>query len=191
MICAPSKDSDQPGHLSSLIRAFAVRFLRSLDSHDPSYRQRRLWSDLGRGPVWYDAHAILLVLSYAGSVFVLLSLWMTILCMFLFSTVKTLTSECFKIFFVSNLYREGFWCYLLTAKDSVAIAEKIVLLVTSFSVQAFEVIIDCDNFLLHTIPYCEGSTVICIFYCTLKSSVTTCIFLNTFLKRFMPFYFYT
>ena len=44
MVCAPSEDSDQPGHSPSLIRVFAVL----------SYRlsaQRRLWSD------WADAKA--------------------------------------------------------------------------------------------------------------------------------------
>ena len=29
MTCAPSKDSDQPGHLHSLIRVFAVRSMGS------------------------------------------------------------------------------------------------------------------------------------------------------------------
>ena len=29
MICVPSEDSDQPGHLPSLIRVFAVRFMGS------------------------------------------------------------------------------------------------------------------------------------------------------------------
>ena len=49
MTCAPSEDSDQPGHPPSLIRVFAVR---SKDSQGPklsSRGQRKLWSD------WADA----------------------------------------------------------------------------------------------------------------------------------------
>ena len=45
MACAPSENSDQPGHPPSLIRVFAVR---SKDSQGPkasSSGQRRLWSD--------------------------------------------------------------------------------------------------------------------------------------------------
>ena len=51
MTCVPSEDSDQPGHLPSLIRVFAVRMKKAWDL---SYRfspQRRLWSD------WADAQA--------------------------------------------------------------------------------------------------------------------------------------
>ena len=39
--CVPSEDSDQPGHLPSLIRVFAMRFMNSLGPK----RQRRLLSD--------------------------------------------------------------------------------------------------------------------------------------------------
>ena len=49
--CAPSEDSDQPGHLPSLIRVFAVRSMGSYGSKLSSCRQRRLWSD------WADAQA--------------------------------------------------------------------------------------------------------------------------------------
>ena len=51
MACAPSENSDQPGHPPSLIRVFAVR---SKDSQGPmasSSGQRRLWSD------WANAQA--------------------------------------------------------------------------------------------------------------------------------------
>ena len=51
MACAPSKDSDQPGHPPSLIRVFAVRMKKALVLSYPKSAQRRLWSD------WADAQA--------------------------------------------------------------------------------------------------------------------------------------
>ena len=42
MTCAPSEDSDQPGHPSSLIRVFAVRSIGSLGPNVSSCGQRRL-----------------------------------------------------------------------------------------------------------------------------------------------------
>ena len=49
--CAPSEDSDQPGHPPSLIRVFAVRMKKAWVLSYPSSAQRRLWSD------WADAQA--------------------------------------------------------------------------------------------------------------------------------------
>ena len=49
--CAPSEDSDQPGHLPSLIRIFAVRMKKAWVLSYPLRAQRRLWSD------WADAQA--------------------------------------------------------------------------------------------------------------------------------------
>ena len=49
--CAPSEDSDQPGHLPSLIRVFAVRFMGNWGPKLSSCGQRRLWS------YWADAQA--------------------------------------------------------------------------------------------------------------------------------------
>ena len=51
MACAPSKDSDQPGHLLSLISVFAVRMNKAQVLSYPLSAQRRLWSD------WVDAQA--------------------------------------------------------------------------------------------------------------------------------------
>ena len=50
MTCAPSEDSDHPGHLPSLIRVFAVRLKKgwSLATHKA---HSELWSD------WADAQA--------------------------------------------------------------------------------------------------------------------------------------
>ena len=63
--CAPSEDSDQPGHPPSLIRVFAVRMKKAWVLSYPLSAQRRLWSD------WTDAQAgqtvTLLVLSCRGS----------------------------------------------------------------------------------------------------------------------------
>ena len=49
--CAPSEDSDQPGHLPSLIRVFAVHMKKPWALNYPLSTQRRLWSD------WADAQA--------------------------------------------------------------------------------------------------------------------------------------
>ena len=49
MACAPSADSDQPGHPPSLIRVFAVRMKNAWALSYPLSGKRRLWSD------WVDA----------------------------------------------------------------------------------------------------------------------------------------
>ena len=49
--CAPSEDSDQPGHPPSLIRVFAVRMKKPWALSYPLSALRRLWSD------WADAQA--------------------------------------------------------------------------------------------------------------------------------------
>ena len=51
MACAPSEDLDQPGHLPSLTRVFAVRLMGSSGPKLSSSGQRRLRSD------WADAQA--------------------------------------------------------------------------------------------------------------------------------------
>ena len=49
--CAPSEDSDQPGHPPSLIRVFAVRMKKAWVLSYPLSAQQRRWSD------WADAQA--------------------------------------------------------------------------------------------------------------------------------------
>ena len=49
MACAPSEDSDQPGHPPSLIRVFAIRLKKAWILSYPLSTQWRLWSD------WADA----------------------------------------------------------------------------------------------------------------------------------------
>ena len=51
MACAPSEDSDQPGHPPSLIGVFTVRMKKAWVLSYPLSAQRRLWSD------WADAQA--------------------------------------------------------------------------------------------------------------------------------------
>ena len=63
MTCAPSEDSDQPGHLPSLIRVFAVHMKKPWVLSYPLSAQQRLWSD------WADAQADL-SLRWAHSHFV-------------------------------------------------------------------------------------------------------------------------
>ena len=53
MACAPSEDSDQPGHPPSLIRVFAVRMKKSWVLSYPLSAQRRLIR-LGRCPGWSE-----------------------------------------------------------------------------------------------------------------------------------------
>ena len=68
--CAPSEDSDQPGHPPSLIWVFAVRMKTAWVLSYPLSAKRGLWSD------WADtqadlslpwAHSHFVVLSYCGS----------------------------------------------------------------------------------------------------------------------------
>ena len=70
MACAPSEDSDQPGHLPSLIRVVTVHSMGSWRPKLSSCGQRRLIR-LGGCPGWSEsllgAHTILLVLSRGGS----------------------------------------------------------------------------------------------------------------------------
>ena len=49
--CAPSEDSDQPGHPPSLIRVFAVHMKKAWILSYPLSTQQKLWSD------WVDAQA--------------------------------------------------------------------------------------------------------------------------------------
>ena len=55
MVCAPSKDSDQPGHLPGLIRVFAVRVKKVQVLSYLLSAQQRLWSDWVSD--WVDAQA--------------------------------------------------------------------------------------------------------------------------------------
>ena len=66
--CAPSEDSDQPGHPPSLIRVFAVRSKGSYGPKVYSCEQRRLWSDWAdaqadRGLRWANTHFVGFVMS--------------------------------------------------------------------------------------------------------------------------------
>ena len=71
MTCAPSKDSDQPGHPPSLIRVFAVCSMGSWGPNISSGVQWRLIR-LGGCPGWCESslgtQVILLVLSWGGSI---------------------------------------------------------------------------------------------------------------------------
>ena len=54
MACAPSEESDQPGHLPSLIRAFTVCMKEPWVLSYPLSTQWRLWSDWGM-PGWSES----------------------------------------------------------------------------------------------------------------------------------------
>ena len=69
MTCVPSEDSDQPGHLPSLIRVLAVHMKKAWVLSYPLSAQRRLIR-LGGCPGWSESSlgaVILLVLSWGGS----------------------------------------------------------------------------------------------------------------------------
>ena len=71
MTCAPSEDSDQPVHLPSLMRIFAVRMKKHGPLNYLLSAQWRLWSEWANAQGWsassLGAHVILLVLSCGGS----------------------------------------------------------------------------------------------------------------------------
>ena len=65
--CAPSEDSDQPGHPPSLIKVFCVRMKKAWVLSYPLSTQRRLWSDWAWSEYSLGAHVSMLVLSRGGS----------------------------------------------------------------------------------------------------------------------------
>ena len=67
--CAPSEDSDQPGHLPTLIRVFAVRMKKAWVLSYPLSAQRRLRSDWADAQAdlslcWVHSHAVGFVMSW-------------------------------------------------------------------------------------------------------------------------------
>ena len=70
--CAPSEDSDQPGHPPSLIRVFAVRMKKAWVLGYPLSAQRRLIK-LGGCPCWSES--LLGAQSFCWSCHVLAHIW--------------------------------------------------------------------------------------------------------------------
>ena len=64
MTCAPSEDSDQPGHPPSLIRVFAVRMKKAWVLSYPLSAQRRLWSDWEPSLIWVFAGRTVILLVF-------------------------------------------------------------------------------------------------------------------------------
>ena len=67
--CVPREDSDQPGHLSSLIRVFAVCLKKAWVLSYPLSAQQRLWSDLADAQAdlnlrWAHTHFVGFVMSW-------------------------------------------------------------------------------------------------------------------------------
>ena len=61
--CAPSEDSEQPGHSPSLIRGFTVRMKKAWTLSYPLSAQGRLWSDWGNAQAdlslcWAHSHIV-------------------------------------------------------------------------------------------------------------------------------------
>ena len=68
MACVPSEDSDQPGHLPSLIRVFAVRMKKAWVLNNPLSTGKT--DQIGRMPrlIWvFTGHTVMLVLSWGSS----------------------------------------------------------------------------------------------------------------------------
>ena len=61
--CAPSKDSDQPGHLPSLIRVFAVRLIGSQEPKLSSCGQQRADAQADLSLRWAHSHFVGFVMS--------------------------------------------------------------------------------------------------------------------------------
>ena len=80
--CAPSVDSDQPGHPPSLIRVFAVRVKKLWTLSYPLSAQRRLWSDWPRhnktNKVTVDGRTVTLLVLSCRSSYILCSYTMYI-----------------------------------------------------------------------------------------------------------------
>ena len=92
---APSEDSDQPGHLPSLIRVFAVCMKKAWILGYPLSAQRRLWSDWADAKAdlslrWAHNHFVGFVMSWlfffyiTNSIFVFL--WICVSVTFIFKT---------------------------------------------------------------------------------------------------------
>ena len=67
--CAPSEDSDQLGHPTSLIRGFAVRMEKAWVLSYPLSAQRKLWSDWASAQAdlslrWAHSHIVGFVMSH-------------------------------------------------------------------------------------------------------------------------------
>ena len=78
--CAPSEDSDQPGHLPSLIRAFAVRMKKAWVLSYLLSAQRRLWSDRADAQAdlslrWAHSHCVGFVMSRTFNMWFCASAW--------------------------------------------------------------------------------------------------------------------
>ena len=74
--CAPSEDSDQPGHPPSLIRVFAGRMKKAWVLSYPLSAQRRLWSDWAAAQAdlslrWAHSHIVGFVMRWLICLFVL------------------------------------------------------------------------------------------------------------------------
>ena len=107
--CAPSEDSDQPGHPPSLTRVFAVRMKKAWVLSYPLTAQRRLWSD------WADAHADL-SLRWVHSHFVgfvtrrLIIPWLVLSSVFLFKSGTFLLEQSYLLSFEFNTnHSSSFW----------------------------------------------------------------------------------
>ena len=102
--CAPSEDSDQPGHPPSLIRVFAVRMKKAWVLTYLLRAQRRLWSE------WADAQADL-SLRWAHIHFVGFVMSRLILCQMIFQPTSSVNGSyrCSTYYFC--LFKTYFKCF--------------------------------------------------------------------------------
>ena len=103
--CAPSEDSDQPGHPPSLIRVFAVRMKKPWGLSYSFSAQRRLWSD------WADTQADL-SLRWAHTHSVGFDMSWLMLCCFVLFVVSVFFSFlfCAKLIAFQSLLTILTWC---------------------------------------------------------------------------------
>ena len=99
MACAPSEDSDQPGHPPSLIRAFLVSMKKAWVLSYTLSAQRRLWWD------WADLSLRLAHSHFVGFV----TRWLILFCRFICIALKTFEPSSCCMFCLSLTFC---WLYL-------------------------------------------------------------------------------
>ena len=95
MACAPSEDSDQPGHPACLIRVYAVRMKKAWVLRYPLSAQRRLWSDWADGQAdlslrWAHSHNVGFLMSRLISSLYFKCVW----CMYIIAFWQSFAFKC-------------------------------------------------------------------------------------------------
>ena len=162
MTCAPSEDSDQPGHPPSLIRVFAVRMKKPWVLIDPLSVQRRLWSD------WADAQADLSLRWAHGSFLLVLSLWrLSYVCL------SDIRLSLFYVFYMCRIYLFLLAIRLVVRKSRVQ---------SSGPAPSFIEVWSWSNFYGHSLPTADSNKAVVSYWWKYGHLVLV----NRFLKGSLP-----